>query len=399
MLIPRKVSREVETALAHQASVALIGPRQVGKTTLALQLAQCREVIYLDLEQSGDRQVLNDPLDFFTKHLGTLVVLDEVHRVPEIFAQLRGVIDRVRFQGTRHGQFLFLGSASMDLLKQSSESLAGRISFVSLNPVSVLEAHVASIDSSTLWLRGGFPDSLLAPSDAVSLTWRSNFIRTYIERDTRTFMPRVSSTLIEKLWTMLAHSQGGVVNYASLARSLSVSPPTVRNYVEFLNELLLVRILRPFQPSVRKQYVKSPKLYIRDSGLAHALLGVETDVQLRKHPVVGHSWEAFVIEQILDGSPKGTQASFYRSAKGAEIDLILDFPGLESRWAVEIKRDIASGVRKGFYFAIEDVKATKSYVVHSGTSQFSLGRGIEAIGLIELCKKVSEHSGDDVLAQ
>ena len=392
MFIARKATDDVETALAHQASVALLGPRQVGKTTLALAMAQHRDIIYLDLENSSDRQVLSDPLDFFRKHLGTLVILDEVHRVPEIFAQLRGVIDRARFQGMRNGLFLFLGSASVALLKQSSESLAGRIGFVSLNPISVLEAQVAGLDSSVLWLRGGFPDSLTAPSDAVSFKWRSDFLRTYIERDTRIFMPRVSATLVEQLWTMLAHSQGGIMNYASLSRSLGVTAPTVSSYVELLSELLLVRILRPFRPSVRKQYVKSPKVYIRDSGLAHALLGIETDVQLRRHPVVGCSWEAFVVEQLLDAAPTGTLASFYRTAKGAEIDLILDLPGLESRWAIEIKRNIASGVKRGFYSATDDVKPTRRLVVHSGTGQFSIGRGIEVFGLAELCKEITELS-------
>ena len=388
MFIPRLAYKNLIDSLNHQACVALIGPRQVGKTTLAVQIAKQTASRYLDLERQSDRLVLEDPDFFFAQNRKKLVILDEIHRAPEIFSQLRGKIDRARLDGIRHGMYLILGSASMDLLRQSGESLAGRIAYVELDPINIVETHQSDIDLTKFWLRGGFPDSLTSSSDAKSFRWRSDFIKTYLERDLKVFSERTPTTLVEQLWTMVAYSQGSIVNYSSLAKSLGVTSPTIRNYIELLEKLLLLRILRPLRSTVSKQYVKSPKVYVRDSGLMHALLGLQTDMQLYGNPVVGRSWEGFVIENILSVVPRGTQANFYRTSKGAEIDLILQFPGLQTRWAIEIKRNIAARKNKGFHIAKEDVAATRCFVVHTGSDRVSLSADTEAIGLLEICTQI-----------
>ena len=390
MLIPRLESQILIDSLNRQACVALLGPRQVGKTTLALQLSKERASRYLDLERQSDRLMLQDPDFFFSKNRDKLVILDEIHRTPEIFAQLRGEVDRARSEGIRNNMYLILGSASMDLLNQSSESLAGRIVFVHLDPINIVEAHQCGIDLPTLWLRGGFPDSVISSSDDESFCWRSDYIRTYLERDLRMFSDRSPTVIFEQLWTMLAHAQGSVMNFSSLSKSLGISAPTVRSYVELLEKLLLVRILRPFHANVAKQYVKSPKIYVRDSGLTHALLGLQTDIQLWGHPVVGPSWEGFVIENILSVVPTGTLAHFYRTAKGAEIDLVLQFPGFQSRWAIEIKRNVAARTKKGFHIAKEDIGADKCFVVHTGTGRVLLSPDTEALGLLEICTEIQD---------
>ena len=392
MLIPRSASLQVERALARQASVIVIGPRQVGKTTLALHIAETRPTTYLDLEQPSHRRVLDEPEPFFEQHSESLVILDEIHRVPEIFSVIRGTIDQARRQGKDTGMFLFLGSASMGLLRQSSESLAGRIAIVELDSINVLEAHNAGIDQDQLWMQGGFPLSLTAPSAQDSFERRLDFIRTYLERDIPSFAKGANVSLLEDLWRMLASAQGSVLNLSALSRSLGVSPPTVKSYVDLLEKLLLIRLIRPFHANVKKQYVKSPKVYVRDSGLTHALLGLATDRQILGHPVVGHSWEGFAMENILSVVPPRTRFGFFRTAKGAEVDLVLQFPGLQSLWALEIKRSVTASVRRGFYTAREDVSATKSFLVHSGNEHYMLKHDVEAIGLLELCKQISAES-------
>ena len=278
----------------------------------------------------------------------------------------------------------------MELLRQSGECLAGRIAYVHLDPINIVEAQQCGIDLPTLWLRGGFPDSLTASSDAKSFRWRADFIRSYVERDIKTFLERSSTALIAQLWTMLAYLQGSIINYSSLAKSLGVSAPTVRSYIELLEKLLLFRLLRPLRANVTKQYVKSPKVYVRDSGLTHALLGLQTDMQLYRNPIVGHSWEGFVIENILSVVPFGTKANYYRTAKRAEIDLILQFPGIRSRCAFEIKRNLAARTNKGFQIAKTDVGAKRCFVVHSDNDRVALRHDTKAIGLLEICTEIQE---------
>ncbi|MGX5829989.1 ATP-binding protein [Mesorhizobium sp. 43Arga] len=356
----------------------MIGPRQVGKTTLALEIGDETGALYLDLESREDRNKLSDPVLFLKAYEDRLVILDEIHRVPELFQELRGLIDQGRRRGHRTGRFLLLGSASMDLLRQSGESLAGRIEYVEMTPLDVLE--VGAADTERLWLRGGFPDSFLAASDADSLAFRRSFIRTYLERDVPQFGPRVPAQTLERLWTMLAHNQAGLLNASRLASGLSVSAPTVTSYVDLLVDLLLVRRLPPFHANTGKRLVKSPKVYLRDSGIVHALLGIEDLNGLSGHPVVGASWESYVIENLLSVAPARTVASFYRTAAGAEIDLLLAAPG-QRPWAIEIKRSLAPKVEKGFHLACEDVNPARRLIVYPGAESFPLKDGVEVKNL------------------
>ena len=369
-------------ALARQAAVAIIGPRQVGKTTLALEIADGRESLYLDLESRADRAKLSEPELFLRNYEDQLVILDEIHRVPELFPEIRGIIDRGRRRGKKTGRFLILGSASIELLRQSGESLGGRIEYVDLEPINALEAQSAEISTDTLWIRGGFPDSLLAKSDRDSSRLRRSFIRTYLERDVPQFGPRVPSETLERFWTMLANGQGSLLNASRLAAGLSVSAPTVTSYIDLLADLLLVRRLKPFHKNINKRLVRSPKIYVRDSGLLHALLGIVDYNELSGHPVVGFSWEGFVIENILSIAPEGTKASFYRTSAGAEIDLVLELPGKNGLWAIEIKRSLTAKVDKGFHIACEDIQADRQFVVCPIEESFEISQSIEAIGLV-----------------
>ncbi len=296
-MIERRIYKQLVEMIGRYPAVALLGPRQVGKTTLALSVAATRPSLYLDLESPGDQAKLTDPELYLADHEDKLVILDEVHRRPDLFQPLRGLIDKGRRSGRGAGRFLLLGSASIELLKQSGETLAGRISFAELAPFDVLELGGESIDR--LWIRGGFPGSVLAEDDATSLTWRRDFIRTYLERDIPQFGVRIPAETLRRFWTMLAHNQAGVLNAAQLARAIAVSGSTVAHYLDLLVDLLLVRRLPPWHRNVGKRLVKSPKVYIRDSGLVHALLGLGTKEELLGHPIVGGSWEGYVIETLL----------------------------------------------------------------------------------------------------
>ncbi len=388
-MIQRLVTRKVKEALARQAAVALIGPRQVGKTTLAFTLAEQKNAIYLDLESRTDRDKLSDPELFLRQFEDRLVVLDEIHRMPELFQTLRGLIDQGRRNGHKTGRFLVLGSASIELLRQSGESLAGRIEYIDMAPLNLLEIEQSDVAMNRLWLRGGFPESYLATSDQDSLLLRDSFIRTYLERDVPQFGPRIASDTLSRLWTMLAHNQGALLNVSRLAAGLSISAPTVTAYIGLLVDLLLVRRLPPYHANIGKRLVKSPKTYIRDSGLAHALLGIEGANELAGHPVVGLSWEGYVIETLLTVAPRRTKASFYRTAAGAEIDLMLELGGLHGIWAIEIKRGLTAKPQRGFYHALDDLKPTKTFVVYSGDERYPLSQDIEVIGLHEMTQELA----------
>lgn len=325
----------------------MIGPRQVGKTTLAQDIALERAALYLDLENPDDRIKLSSPALFLNQYEDRLVVLDEIHRTPELFQSLRGIIDQGRRKGRRTGRFLVLGSASMDLLRQSGESLAGRIEYVDMQPLDVTEIGGDEKVRDRLWVRGGFPESFLAANDQDSLKRRTSFIRSYLERDIPQFGPRIPAETLRRLWTMLAHMQGAPVNASQLAAGLSLSAPTVSKYIDLLVDLLLVRRLAPLHLISAKRLMKSPKVYVRDSGLVHALLGIGDYNALAGHPVVGASWEGFVIENLLSVAPDGTQASFFRTSAGAEMDLVLDLPGRAGRWAIEIKRSLSAKPTRG----------------------------------------------------
>lgn len=380
-MIRRRLEDRLIYLLDHYPAVGLLGPRQVGKTTLALEIAAGRPSVYLDLESVPDRARLADPDRYFADHDRELVVLDEVHRAPELFRTLRGVIDRGRRAGRKAGRFLLLGSAAIDLLKQSGESLAGRISYLELAPFDALE--VAPADLDTLWVRGGFPSSFLADDDDLSFKWRQDFIRTYLERDIPQLGPRIPAETLRRFWTMLAHNQAELLNASSIARGLGVSGVTVAGYLDLLVDLLLVRRLPAWHRNDGKRLVKSPKVHVRDTGIAHALLGLRSKEDILGHPVAGRTWETLVVETLIAAAPEGTEASFYRTSAGAEIDLVLTLPN-RKLWAVEIKRSSAPKVERGFHSACADLKPQKQFVVYPGTERFSLGDRIDAIGLAAL---------------
>lgn len=287
-MIDRRIADELHGLLEDSPAVALLGPRQVGKTTLAQELGEGRPSLYLDLESDADRAKLSDPELYLSSHEDKLVILDEIQRMPDLFQNLRGLIDRGRRKGRRAGRFLLLGSASIDLLRQSGETLAGRISYVELAPLDALE--VPDADLNRLWLRGGLPDSLLARNDQVSFRWRRNFIRTYLERDIPALGPRIAAETLRRFWTMLAHRQSSLSNAAELARALGVDGKTVASYLDLFVDLMLVRRLEPWHANIGKRLIKSPRVYVRDTGVLHTLLGLQTLDDVLAHPVAGAGW-------------------------------------------------------------------------------------------------------------
>ncbi len=387
-MLERSIKPRVLAALGYQAAVCLIGPRQVGKTTLALQIADDLDAVYLDLEDRADRQKLEDPALFLERNADRLVILDEIHRTPELFQDLRGIIDRGRRRGLRTGRFLILGSASIDLLRQTGETLAGRIAYVEMGPLTAAEVPDGSDPLTRLLVRGGYPDSYLADSDAISLQRRKDFIRTYLQRDVALFGPRIAAETLERLWTMLAHDQGCLLNASRLAGSLGISAQTITRYIDLLVDLLLVRRLPPLTRNTAKRLVKSPKTYVRDSGLMHALLGIADFNALAGHPAAGASWEGFVVETLLASAPDGTLASFYRTGAGAEIDLVLELPG-GALWAIEIKRSLAPTLDRGFYSARQDLRPARCFIVYPGDDRFPKADGIEVIGLREIAGELA----------
>ncbi len=397
-MIKREIFDLVHRRLAQFDSVALVGPRQVGKTTLARVIAAGtgQKTRYLDLENPPDRQLLDDPDSYFSAYADHLIILDEVQRAPEIFQVLRGQIDQRRRMEGMTGKFLILGSASMDLLRQSSESLAGRISYVEMAPLTFRE--IASDDQNRteneqslidgLWLKGGFPESYMRQDEDESLQWRLDFIQTYLERDIPQFGLQVVTDQLARFWRMLANDQGELFNAQRFARSLGVSGHTIARYLDILEKLLLVRILQPWSVNTGKRLVKSPRPFVRDSGVLHALLNLQTMDALRSHAVSGKSWEGFVIENLIDASRGKARPYFYRTGAGAEADLVLEFaPG--QCWAIEVKLSSAPTVDRGFHNAADDIAAERRILVHKGKECFPMRGGIEAMPLLDAMNEVS----------
>ena len=388
-MLDRGLIHNLRQDLAENPAVALLGPRQAGKTTVAQQLALPEHSVYLDMESELDRAKLGSPELYLGERLDRLVVIDEVHRVPGLFPVLRGLIDRARREGRRSGLYLLLGSASLDLLQQAGESLAGRIAYRELTPFHALE--LADSELSRLWLRGGFPDSHLARTASASFRWRQDFIRTYTERDIPLLGGRVGTDAVRRLWGMLAHQQGGLFNASVLARSLALHTRTVNRYIDLLVQMFLVRRLEPWHANLGKRLTKSPKLYVRDSGLLHALLGLSDEERLLGHPGVGASWEGFVQENLITAAGPNASAYFYRTSAGAEIDLLLHWPDGET-WAIEVKRSLSPKIERGFHVACEDLKPSRQYVVYPGAESFALSPATEAVPLGELCRQLASKA-------
>ena len=371
-------------------AVVLLGPRQVGKTTLAKQwVAQAQTgggpvPLYLDLELPSAQRQLEDAEAFFASHPGRLLVLDEVQRVPDLFAVLRSVIDQRRQAGAMAGQFLLLGSASGVLLGQASESLAGRVAMLELTPFQAREIEPMP---DRLWVRGGFPLSYLARSEAASLRWRDAFITSYLERDIPALGLRIPAATLRRLWTMLAHHQGQMLNQSQLAGALAVSGQTVARYIDVLCDLMLVRRLPPWTGNVGKRLVRAPKVFVRDSGLVHALLGLPTLEAVLAHPVAGQSWEAHVLEQLIAAAPQAA-ASFYRTSHGAECDLVLTAPGGQT-WACEVKRSSAPTVSRGFHEAANDVGAHRRLLIAPVANTYPAKGGIEVMPPLEAVRQLA----------
>ena len=388
---PRLAQQQLADLLARFQAVVLIGPRQAGKTTLALAEAAGRgDALYLDLELPSAQRQLDDPEAFLLAQRNKLVILDEVQRLPELFTVLRGVIDIRRRAGEAAGQFLLLGSASGVLLQQSSESLAGRVAQLELAPFQareVLPSNASAADANLLWVRGGFPLSWLADDNRSSLHWREAFITTYLERDIPALGPRIPATTLRRLWTMLAHTQGGLLNQSQLAASLAISGQTVARYIDLLCDLMLVRRLPAWHGNVGKRLVRAPKVYVRDSGIVHALLGLPDLESVLAHPVAGASWEGFVIEQLIAAATRA-EASFYRTSHGAEADLVLGFRDGDT-WVVEIKRASAPTVSKGFHLAAADVGATRKLVIAPVAEPYPMRDGIEAMNPVAAARLVA----------
>ena len=379
----------VEELLNEIAAVALVGARQVGKTTLALEIASNCPSVYLDLESPTDRAKLSEPEIYLEGHADELVVIDEVQRLPHLFEALRGQIDRNRRRGKRTRQFLLLGSASRELLRQSGESLAGRITYLELMPLHLGEVGDSNLDQ--LWLRGGFPESFSARSDSASLRWRSAFVTTYLERDLPLLGPRIPAETLRRFWTMLAHRQSSPWNAEQLAGSLGLTGKTMSHYLDLFVDLFLVRRLTPWHENDGKRLVKSPRIYVKDSGIVHSLLGIATREQLLGHPIAGKTWEGFVVDSLLSSADSRTSAHYYRTTGGAEIDLLLQFADSEV-WAIEIKRSLTPKVEKGFHIACQDLKPARRFLVYPGTERYAVGADVEAIPLSALMQEVRLRS-------
>ena len=371
--IKRFVENELKRYLKTFPAVAILGPRQCGKSTLAKQItSDLGNAVFLDLEDDTDVQKLKNPGLFFESHSDKLVCLDEIQLRPDLFPALRTIIDK----NGKNGQLLILGSASRDLIKQSSETLAGRIGYIELTPF--VKKEIEKEEVTKLWLRGGYPRSLLAGSDIDSYNWRKNFIQTYLERDLPQLGFSIPATTLKRLWTMIAHSTGQLLNSSKLGESLGVSHTTLRSYIDLLTQTFMVRTLEPYEANIKKRLVKSPKIYIRDTGILHSLLKIETSDDLLGHPIFGNSWEAFVVENILTVF-SDWDASFYRTQASAEMDIVLTKG--RKKIGVEIKASTAPKVTKGFWNSIEDLQLEKVFIVAPIKDQYPIEKNVTVTSL------------------
>jgi len=381
-MIKRKIQAEVEKSLKDFPVVGILGPRQVGKTTLAKEIQKkFRYSIYLDLELPSDLNKLTDPEIFLSDNRQKLIIIDEIQQKSELFPVIRAIIDKER----KNGKFLILGSSSPNLLRQSSETLAGRIIFHDLSTLLISETGSEKKIIDRLWIRGGFPDSYLAASENAGIKWRDSFIKTYLERDIPNFGINIPANQLRRFWMMIAHSHGSLWNASKISASLGVSPPTARNYLDILEETFIVRQLLPYYANIKKRIIKSPKIYIRDSGLLHALFNIEDKVELLSHPVAGHSYEGFVIEQVVNLLSPKYNVFFFRTNAGAEVDLVIT-KGEKPALCVDIKLSLSPLPTRGFFNAMEDLKCKEGIVVYPGDEQYSIRKNVRAVPISKLDK-------------
>ena len=376
MVKERSIFPLLQEYLSIFPAVGLLGPRQVGKTTLVKNLKLEKDSLYLDLEKASDRAKLVDPELFLKAHADKTVILDEIQLMPELFAELRSLIDEQR----EPGRFILLGSASPDLIRKSADSLAGRIGYLELTPFYLGEVETDELEK--LWIRGGFPLSFLAKSDRESQLWRQNFIKTYLERDLAQIGLSTDPRLVERFWMMLANAQGGIWNAESFAKALGITRPTVNRYLEFLEGSFMVRVLAAFHQNIKKRLVKSPKVFIRDTGLLHSLTGVDSMDALINQLLIGPSWEGFVIEQIIATGKEEYEYYFYRTHQGAECDLLLVKNGVVQT-AIEIKNTLSPKLSKGMQISMEDTGAEKGVIICRISDSYPLSEKVRAVGLPE----------------
>lgn len=376
-MIERRVFKDCIELIEYFPVLGIVGPRQVGKTTLSKLLIKSikKEAIYIDLENPADEAKLTDPVLFFEANQEKCVILDEIQRKPDLFPILRSMIDQHRIPG----RFLILGSASPHLIRDSSESLAGRIAYEELAPFNLIEI-ISNQTQNKHWLTGGFPDSLLAPNGTLQQKWIRNFIQTYVERDLPMLGLNIDRNIIRKLWTMVAHMQGSVLNMSNLGKSLELSSATIKKYLTFLEDAFLIRHLKPYSQNIKKRLVKSPKVYVRDSGILHYLLNIETFDQLQGNPILGNSWEGYVVEQICQLLPERIEAYFYRTQDGAECDLVLTKAGVPEL-GIEIKYTSSPKISRGNKQSFEDLNTKMNYIITPDSDDYLLSENIRVCSL------------------
>ena len=380
-MVKRLIQGRIEMSLSRYPVVGILGPRQVGKTTLAKMIMERvkKKVSYLDLELPSDLNKLRDPELYLSRLADMLIIIDEIQRMPSLFPLLRALVDRKKAAG----RFLILGSASPELIRHSAESLAGRIIYHELSPFMLKEIVGGKIQK--LWLRGGYPQSYLSKNNSDSFTWREAFVKTYLEMDIPQLGIRIPAQQLRRFWTMIAHSHGQLWNASKIAGSLGISAPTVKHYLDILEETFIVRQIQPYHSNLKKRLVKSPRVYIRDSGMLHTLLNIRTLEELYGHPSLGSSWEGFIVEQIIRLLPDRWQVFFYRTGAGAEIDLVL-FDSRHKSVAVEIKYSVSPKVERGFWNAYEDLSCRKGYVIYPGTESYPVGKNVFTLPVKDLKK-------------
>jgi len=379
-MINRYLEKKIIYSLKHFPIVGILGSRQVGKTTLVKKIAKSiNNSIYLDLELPSDISKLDEPEIFLNEYKNSLVILDEIQRLPELFPLLRALVDRSK----KKGKFLILGSASPDLMKRSSESLAGRIIYHTLTPFNLFEIGSNVEKINKLWLRGGYPLSFLAANNKLSFEWRESFIQTFLERDIPQFGIRVPSIQLRRFWIMLSHSHGQIFNASKIANSLDITAPTVKHYLDILTDTFIVRQLPPFYSNVKKRLVKSSKIYIKDSGLLHALLNITYKEDLFSNPIIGHSWESFVIENIINQLEPPVIPYFYRTNAGAEIDLVLTKANIPYV-SIEVKHSLSPKVSKSFRNAINDLNSKNNFIIYPGKETYSISKNVKALSVYEI---------------